>query len=131
MFFFNSYRKGIITFCGSIVEVKFYVHGDDVKQCFMDLENGKYKNDIPITRHPNMLKSVLIGKKGWGLWVDQWSEGISECSFTLDEIINEFTLKDIEIPENLLEDLKNRIRQKKLVRNEIEIERLKSIGLWK
>lgn len=109
----------------------FDKNGEDVKQCFMNMENGKYKNGvIPKTKHPNFLSSVMMGKKGWGLWVDQWSDGISECTFTLDEILNEFEIRNIEIPSSLLEDFKNRIEKKKKIKFEKELERLHSGGMW-
>ena len=110
------------------------------------MENGQYKNgEIPKTRHPNILRSVMIGKKSWGLWVDQWSDGIVECSFTLEEILEEFSSKNITIPDSFLVDFKNRIRKKKEIKfqeenyrimkereNELqkEIERLQSGGMW-
>lgn len=70
-----------------------------------------------ISKHPNILKSVLIGKKGWGLWVNEWSDGIVEWSFTIDDILNEFKDKNITIPESLLKDLYNTIERKKRIRN--------------
>lgn len=86
---------------------------------------------IPITRHPNILRAVVIGKKSLGLWIDQWSDGIVEHSFTLEEILEEFSSKNIEIPECFLLDFKNRIQKKKEIRNQKEIERLYSGGMWK
>ena len=60
----------------------------------------------------------MIGKKSWGLHVDMWSDGICEFSFTLEEILEEFSSKNIEIPESFLLDFKNRIDKKKRIRNE-------------
>ncbi len=97
----------------------------------MNMENGIYKNGIiPKTKHPNFLRSVIIGKKGWGLWVDQWSDGIVEHTFLLEEILCEFSSRKIEIPESLLEDFKNRIKKKKKIKLEKELERLHSGGMW-
>ena len=56
------------------------------------------------------MRSVIIGKKSWGLWVSEWTDGIIEGSFTKREILDEF--EDIDIPENLLKEFNNRIRQK-------------------
>lgn len=111
--------------------MKFDVNGDEGKYCFRKLENGLYKNEIPITRHPNILKSVMIGKKSWGLWVDQWSDGIVDWTFTLEEILEEFSSRNIEIPDSFLLDFKNRIQKKKEIRNQKEIGRLQSGGMWK
>lgn len=52
-------------------------------------------------------------KKGWGLWKNEWSDGITECLFTLDEIIEQFTEHNIVIPKPLLKDFENTIQRKK------------------
>ena len=83
----------------------------------MNFENGSYSKEEVfkgiITSHPNILKGVIVGKKSWGLWKNEWSDGISECLFTIDEIIQEFTDKNIRIPESLLKDFENTIYRKK------------------
>ena len=115
----------MFSFCGSIVEVKFDVNEEEGKFCFRKLENGEYKKgEIPISRHSNILKGVIIGKKGWGLWVDQWSDGIVDWTFTKEEILNEFKIRNIKIPESLLKDFENRIEKKRRVRNEKYLESL-------
>ena len=78
-----------------------------------------------VTRHSNIVKSVLIGKKGWGLWVDQWTEGIVDWTFTREEILDEFNKLDIEIPESFLKDFDNTIERKKRKRNLKYLEELK------
>lgn len=113
-FFFQSTRRELISFCGSDVENKnkivFDPNGDEAKFCFRKIENGQYKKGEEIrTRHPNILKSVLTGKSGWGLWLNEWASGISEGSFLKKEIIQEFIDKKIEIPSSLLIDFENRI----------------------
>lgn len=70
------------------------------------------------TRHPNIVKAVVSGKRSWGLFVDQWSEGIVDCDFTEEEILNEFKIRGITIPECLLKDFYNRIDKKKRIRNQ-------------
>lgn len=118
-FFLEIYRKGICTFCGSIVNVDFDVNEIEGKFAFRKFENGEYKlGKIPVTRHPNILKAAIIGKKGWGLWVNEWSDGICDWSFTLDEILKEFSDLNITIPESFLQDFKNRIEKKKSIRNQ-------------
>ena len=70
------------------------------------------------TRHPNIVKGVLIGKKSWGLWLNEWTDGIVEGSFTRNEILDEFTKNGISIPESLLTDFNNRLYQKRIKRHE-------------
>jgi len=117
-FYFKITRTGLITFCGDIVKVNFDVNGSDGKFSFREYDNGRFKNTIPISRHPNILKSVLIGKKGWGLWVSQWTEGIVDWTFTKEEILKEFTDRNIEIPEPLMLEWDKLIIKKKQIRNE-------------
>lgn len=135
-FFLQVNRTGLITFCGSNIEernkIVFSPEGEDGKYCFRKFENGQYKEGVPIiTRHPNILKSVLIGKKGWGLWRDQWTDGIVEWSFTREEILNEFFDKNIEIPESFLKEFDDFIEKKKEIRNKNYSEFLGSGGMWK
>lgn len=111
-FFFLINRSGIIDFCGSDTIILYDKDGKDCKECFRLYEDGYYKDKPIVTRHPNILKSVLIGKKGWGLFSEEWSSGISEGLFTKEEILNEFKIRNIEIPESLLIDLHNKIYKK-------------------
>jgi hypothetical protein len=117
-FYFRITRTGLITFCGDIVKVNFDINGSDGKFSFREYDNGRFKNTIPVSRHSNILKSVLIGKKGWGLWVSQWSEGIVDWTFTKEEILKEFTDRNIEIPEPLMLEFDKLIIKKKQIRNE-------------
>ncbi len=64
------------------------------------------------------MKGVITGKRGWGLWVDQWSDGIVDWTFTEEEILGEFQKRNIQIPEPLLRDFRNRIEKKKRIRNQ-------------
>lgn len=126
-FFFLVNRSGLITFCGSHTDVEFDPNGVSGKECFRLYEDGHYKGGETsiVTRHPNIVKSVLIGKKGWGLWVDQWTEGIVDWTFTKEEILGEFDKKGIEIPESFLRDFNNTIERKKRKRNLKYFEELK------
>lgn len=82
-------------------------------------DNGYYKGNTPIiTCHPNIVRSVIIGKKSWGLWLNEWSDGIAEGSFTKYEILDEFEKHGIKIPESLYKDFCNRIVSKVLKRND-------------
>lgn len=116
-FYLSVYRSDIITFCGVNVEVDFDVNSSDGKFGFREYDNGRFKYRNPISRHPNILRGVIIGKKGWGLWLNTWSEGIVEWSFKKEEILEEFDKRNIEIPEQLMRDFDNRIDQLKKKRN--------------
>lgn len=108
------YRSKLITFCGSDVKVVFDVNGRDGKNCFYDYENGVFKcKETITTRHPNVLKSVITSKKGWGLWVKEWSDGIGDGLFTKSEILEEFEKNKIELPESFLKEFDDSIRRKK------------------
>lgn len=112
-FFLKSYRSGLLTFCGSNVDVSFNVNDIEGKNVFRKYDNGHYKNGVSIiTRHPNIVKGVIIGKKSWGLWLNEWSDGIVEGSFTKNEILEDFNKYNIKIPDSLLNDFENRIIQK-------------------
>ena len=118
-FFYQINYKNIIDFCGSDTKITFDVDGPSCKESFRLHEDGFYKGGKSIiTRHPNILKSVLIGKKGWGLWLDQWSDGIVEWTFTKEEILNEFKIRDIEIPEPFMLEFDQLILKKKIIRND-------------
>jgi hypothetical protein len=135
-FFFQINRSGLITFCGSNIEsrnkIVFDPNGDEGKYCFRKIENGQYKPDEEIkTRHPNILRSVLTGKSGWGLWRDEWTNGIVEHTFTKEEILQEFFDKNIEIPIPLLKEFNDFLEKKRQKKIEREIERLHSGGMWK
>jgi len=114
----------LLTFCGSNVEVQFDPNGDDGKYSFRQYENGQMKINDLISSQPNILRSVVIGKKSWGLWVDQWTDGINEWSFTKEQILGEFHKRNIKIPEPFLKDFNNVLERKRLKRLEKEIERL-------
>lgn len=116
-FFLESNRKGILTFCGSDINIEFDINNVNGKRCFRNFDNGQYKLKPIITKHPNIVKSVIIGKKSWGLWLNQWVDGIIEFSFTKEEILEEFNKLGIVIPESLLLDFDNRIEKKRIERN--------------
>lgn len=117
-FFFFINRKGLINFCGTPTDVIYDPNGPDCKEGFRLYEDGHFKNGKVVTsRHPNILRSVLIGKKGWGLWVKEWTDGISEWSFTKEEVLGEFDKLNIQIPEPLLKDFENVLNKKLKNRN--------------
>lgn len=69
-----------------------------------------------VSQHPNISKGVIVGKKSWGLFLNEWTNGIAEGSFTKKEILDEFENRNIKIPEPLLIDFNNRLNQKILKR---------------
>lgn len=118
-FFVASYRTGILSFCGERLDIRLDRNANSAKECFKHFENGKYKmSPFIATKHPNLLRAAITGKKGWGLWVDQWTDGIAEGSFTWQEILGEFTLGNIEIPESLDTEFHNRLHKKRIKRHE-------------
>lgn len=135
-FFFQSTRKELISFCGSDVESKnkivFDPCGDEAKFCFRKIENGQYKKGEEIkTRHPNVLRSVLTGKSGWGLWRDQWTDGITDWTFTREEVFQTFSDNKIEIPTPLVKEFDDFLKRKKEIRDNKYSEWLGSGGMWK
>jgi hypothetical protein len=127
-FYLDVYRSGLITFCGVGVEVEFDINGSDGKFGFREYDNGRFKHMNPVSRHPNILKGVIIGKKGWGLWLNTWAEGIADWSFTKEEILIEFKKLNIEIPEPLMKDFDNRIEYLKNKRNITYLKTIKNGG---
>lgn len=107
-------------FCGSEVLTQYDKQGQEGKFCFKSFDNGVYsKEEISKgikTKHPNILKGVIVGKKSWGLWKNEWSDGISEGLFTKREILQQFEEKNIKIPESLMLDFENTITKKILER---------------
>jgi len=124
-FFLKSYRCGILDFCGVEVIIKNDINKVSGKEGFRMYDNGLFKNKDIISKHSNILKGVIIGKKSWGLWVNQWSDGIVDWTFTLDEILEQFKENNIEIPKPLYDDFINRIEKKKIRRNELYLKELK------
>jgi len=116
-FYLSVYRTGLITFCGvGVGEIESNPTGAEGKYAFREYDNGRYKNGIPPTRHPNILRGIIIGKKGWGLWVDQYTQGIVDWTFTKEEILEEFTSRKIEIPEALMLEWDKLIIKQKSIR---------------
>lgn len=115
-FFLKSYRSGILTFCGVDVSVDYDPNGFDGKYTFRQFDNGFFNNNKLVSQHPNISRGVIIGKKSWGLWLNQWTDGIAEGCFTKQEILKEFEKHNIKIPESLLTDFNNRLNQKILKR---------------
>jgi len=112
------HRSGLITFCGVKVQVNFDVDGSDGKFGFREYDNGRFKGKTPVSRHPNILRSVIIGKKGWGLLVSEWSSGIGSGLFTKYEFFELFKKCDIEIPDSLLNEFNNSVWRERFKRED-------------
>ena len=82
------------------------------------------KSSLIKTSQPNLLKCVILGKKGWGLWLNQWTDGIADWTFTKEEILNEFIKINLDIPESFMNDFNNRLEKKKILRNQKYLENL-------
>lgn len=115
VFLVRSHRTEIIDFCGSdlVHDIIYDVNGDDALFCIRKFENGEYGRigtlKPIITRHPNIVRTILLGKKGLGLWVREWSQGIAEGLFTKHEIYSQFEENNILIPESIKLDIQNNI----------------------
>lgn len=117
-FYLSVYRSGIITFCGVEVNVDFDVNGSDGKFGFREYDNGRFKNTTPKSRHPNILKAVIIGKKGWGLLIKEWGGGIGSGLFTKYEFFEIFKSHNIIIPDSLLIEFNNLVWKERFKRDE-------------
>ncbi len=56
---------------------------------------------------------MITSKKGWGLWVSEWSEGIGDGLFSKDEILNEFKIRKIELPDSYMKELDDSINKRR------------------
>lgn len=116
-FLFKIYKTGIITFCGSEVNVVYDPNGLDAKEGFRLYEDGAFNmGQTILSRHDKVLRAVIIGKKGFGLWCDQWSDGIADWTFSEEEIFHIFRDVNIDIPTSLEKNFRDIIRKKKMLR---------------
>ena len=115
-FFLKSYRYKLLDFCGSEVVIRPDMTGIDAKKGFKLYENGKLKDMS--SRHNNILQGVIIGKKAWGLWLQQYTDGISDFLFTKKEIFEEFEKLGIKVPEKLMIDFDNVLEKKQRLKFE-------------
>ncbi len=118
-FFYKSYKYSIVNFTGSKdIKTTLNRNAHNAKLCFITFNNGEYSHKemfitgIP-TKQPLLLKAAIMGKKGWGLWMQEWTDGVAEWNFTEEEILKQFSILDIIIPEVLYLDFKNTWRKKR------------------
>lgn len=111
-FFLKSYRKNILTFAGSYVEVEYDKDSHSCREAFRRFDDGQFKTKPVSTRHPNIVKAVITAKKSWGLHRDMWTDGIVEGTFTKQEILNVFKIVNIELPEPFVIEFENNIYNK-------------------
>lgn len=112
-FFFLLSRRGLIDFCGERINI---LSSSDrtltAKHCFKLFEDGRYGREKVIEcNHPNVMRHVMMGKKGFSLWVREYSMGISEGSFTRQEILEEFEKRNIVIPDCFMLQFDNSIKK--------------------
>lgn len=98
-----------LTFSGTEAKIKFDSNGYTCKEVFKRFENGEYKNKEIVTKHPNIVFSVIKGKKSWGLHIKMWSEGVREGSFRKKEILWDFIEKKVVIPDSFEKEFDNLI----------------------
>lgn len=112
-FFFLIIRKGICDFCGSDVGKDYHfiqeVNGVSAKTAFKISDTGTVENYTIKTRHPNILKVVIKGKRGWGLWKTQFAMGVADNTFTKKEILDYFSELKIDIPKPYLIEFENEV----------------------
>ena len=113
-FFLKSYRSKILDFGGSDIKIIHNPNSPCGKEFFRLYDNGDYSNGKKVmeSRHPNIARACIIGKKSWGLHLDMWADGIVEGSFLKNEILNQFNEFDIIIPESLLNNFYDMIYSK-------------------
>lgn len=82
-------------------------------------DDGHYsrgKNKM-VSSQPRVMEVVIRGKKSWGLWVQQWTDGIVDWTFTEEEILGQFKEKGINIPESFFNDFQNVLSKKRRIRD--------------
>ena len=115
-FFFLLSRRGLIDFCGERINI---LPSSDrtmtSKHCFKLFEDGRYGREKVIEcNHPNIMRHVMMGKKGWSLWCNQWSEGVGQGLLRKEEILEIFHEKEVHIPDCFMLQFENTIRKEKL-----------------
>lgn len=121
-FYLAIYENDIATFCGVDVQVDYDPKGSDAKVGFKEYDNGIFIG-TPFSCEPEILKKVIIGKKAWGLLVNEWAGGIADCLFTKHEFFEMFKISEtvtIVIPPALLLDFNNRVWEERFKKEAIQ-----------
>lgn len=117
-FFLDSYRGGLLNFAGVDVNTVQKYDGYSAKEAFKRYDTGDFNEETPASRQSNILRSVIIAKKSFGLHVRMWSEGIADGDFTIQEILDVFNDHKIKMPNSLLTGFENEVLKRKTVKNE-------------
>lgn len=114
-FFFLLSRRGLIDFCGERIAIeKTNDRKMTARHCFKLYEDGRYGMGKTIQCcQPNIMRHVMMGKKGWGLWRGQWSEGVGHRLFRKEDIMEEFEKRSIVIPDCFMKEFDNAIEKEK------------------
>lgn len=80
-----------------------------------------------VSSQPRIMEAVIIAKKSWGLFLQEWTSAISDWQFTEKEILDEFEKNNIKIPDSFYNDFKNVLEKKKLKRNLKYLEEIEKI----
>jgi len=112
-FYVTCHIDGILSFCGSDVITAYDKLSFNAKLSFKLYENNEFNDaNIITSTEPNILRHAILGKRSWGLWLNEWTDGINEGSFTKNEILSEFKRRNIMIPASLLMDFNNTLYKK-------------------
>lgn len=106
--FYLKFYRNVSDFAGVNIVINYDKKGEDALTVFKEYENGLYKIKPIITKHPNLLKSLIGGKKAWGLQLNQWAEGVSQSLFSPKDILDGV---NIHIPTSFLGDFYTRCYQ--------------------
>ncbi|NBO22909.1 hypothetical protein EBU94_06195, partial [bacterium] len=111
-FFYANVYRNLSDFSGDIISFEYDEKSKDALALFMDYENGLLKGENVIkTKHPNILRSLVLGKKAWGLQANEWIDGIAQCLFLRSETIQSV---GFNIPKSFTQDFENRLYKKRL-----------------
>jgi hypothetical protein len=117
-FYLEGYSKGLFDFCGTNVKTVYNSIASNSMICFKKYEQGEYSKETIYQTgiqcsQSDELRKVILGKKGFGLVKELYCSGIAEWSFTEEEILNEFKIRNINIPEPFLLDFRKTWRKKR------------------
>ena len=120
-FFLNGFRMGLFDTPGEYFRVDYDKDAESGKMAFRRYEDGKFANTsnkhfnfVIKSRQPNITYAVICAKKSMGLNMSMWIDGIAECNFTAQEIIDDFERIGLKMPVGFQTDLRNRSHAMKI-----------------